>query len=38
MLPFQSYGVVGNLPKYQLNEDEMDLLKTSLDFSIPPRF
>ena len=38
MLPFQPYDVVTNLYKYQLNEDEMDLLKNGLDFSIPPRF
>ena len=38
MLPFQTYDVVTNLPKYQLDEDDMDLLKYGLDFSIPPRF
>ena len=38
MLPFQPYDVVSNLSKYQLNEDEMDLLKNGLDLSIPPRF
>ena len=38
MLPFQPYDVVTNLSKYHLNEDEMDLLKNGLDFSIQPRF
>ena len=27
-----------NISKYQLNEDEMDLSKNGLDFSIPTRF
>ena len=38
MLPFQPNDVMANLSKYQLNEDEMDLLKNDLDFSISPRF
>ena len=38
MLPFEPYDVVTNLSKYQLNADEMDLLKNSLEFSIPPNF
>ena len=38
MLSYQPYDVLTNLSKYQLNEDEMDLLKNGLDFSIPPRF
>ena len=38
MLPFQRYDVVANLSKYQLNKDEMGLLKTCLYFSIPLRF
>ena len=38
MLPFEPYDVVTNLSKYQLNVDEMDLLKNGLEFSITPRF
>ena len=37
MLPFELYDVVTNLSKYQLNVDEMDLLKNGLEFLIPPR-
>ena len=38
MLPFQRYDVVANLSKNQLSKDEMGLLKTCLNFSIPLRF
>ena len=38
MLLFEPYGVVTNLSKSQLDEDEMDLLKNGLDFSIPDFF
>ena len=37
-LPFEPYDVVTNLSKYQLSVNEMDLLKSGLEFSIPPRF
>ena len=32
------FNVILKKTKYQLNEDEMDLLKNDLDFSISPRF
>ena len=38
MLRFQPYNVVTNLSNYQLNRDEMDLLKNGLEFLMPPRF
>ena len=38
MLPFEPYDIVTNLSKYQLNADEMDVLKNGLEFSIPPKF
>ena len=38
MLPFEPYDVVTNLSKYQLNADEIDLLKNGLEFSIAPKF
>ena len=38
MLPFEPYDAVTNLSKYQLNADEMDVLKNGLEFSIPPKF
>ena len=38
MLPLQPDDVVTNLSKYQLNEDEIALLKNGLEFSIPPMF
>ena len=38
MLPFEPYDIVTNLSKYQLNTDEMDLLKNGIEFSIPPKF
>ena len=38
MLPFQPYDVMTNLSKYQLNEDKMESLKISLDFSIALRY
>ena len=37
MLPFEPYNVLTNLSKYQLNVEEMDLLKNGLEFSIPPK-
>ena len=33
ILPFEPYDVVTNLSKYQLNADEMDLLKIGVEFS-----
>ena len=38
MFPVQPHDVVTNPSKYQLDEDEMDLFKNGLDFSIPLRF
>ena len=38
MLPFEPYDVMTNLSKYQLNVDEMDLLKNGLEFSALPKF
>ena len=38
MLPLQPDDVVTNLSQYQLNEDEIGLLKIGLEFSIPPMF
>ena len=36
-LPFETEDII-NLSDYRLNTEEMDLLKNSLNFSIPPKF
>ena len=37
-LPFQTEDIITNLSDYRFNTEEIDLLKNSLNFSIPPRF
>ena len=37
-LPFQTEDIITNLSDYQLNTEEIELLKNGLNFSIPPKF
>ena len=37
-LPFQTEDIITNLSDYQLNTEEIDLLKNSLNFSVPLTF